>query len=166
MHKSLRSVISNSRPRLHRFLCPNLPSSHPRLLSISQLANSPLTRHSHVRGTMAMPRPLSTIATSEMDNGADDDTRYRPFLLDEKTRSSDWISALELDTATEMARQNFLATSQPLRVLVLYGSLRTRCVYAAYSFPGSRSATTPVLCCYHNHDVMLTSREHTDRTQS
>lgn len=84
---------------------------------------------------MAMPRPLSTVATSEMENGADDDTRYRPFLLDEKTRSSDWISALELDTVTEIAQKDLQATRQPLRVLVLYGSLRKRCVYMTLFFP-------------------------------
>ena len=125
MHKSLINAISNSRHHLHRSLCPNLPS-HLRFLSISQPAVSPSPRHFHLKAKMAMPRPISTIATSEVENGADDDTRYRPFLLDEETRSSDWISALELDTVTEMAQKDLQATNQPLRVLVLYGSLRQR----------------------------------------
>ncbi|CAD6588512.1 MAG: hypothetical protein ASARMPREDX12_003353, partial [Alectoria sarmentosa] len=87
---------------------------------------------------MAMPRPISTIATSEVENGADDDTRYRPFLLDEETRSSDWISALELDTVTEMAQKDLQATNQPLRVLVLYGSLRQRSYSKLMAFEASR----------------------------
>lgn len=62
----------------------------------------------------------------DLGNPSNNRTGYRPFLLDEQTRASDWISELELDTAEEMARQDLLATAQPLRILVLYGSLRKR----------------------------------------
>ena len=75
---------------------------------------------------MAIQRPISAVATTESENVLDCDVRYRPFLLDEKVRSTDWISELKLDTASEMMEQNLCATSQPLRVLVLYGSLRKR----------------------------------------
>lgn len=75
---------------------------------------------------MATQRPFSAAASTELGERSDCDLRYRPFLLDEKTRSTDWISELELDTATGMAQQDLLVTSEPLRVLVLYGSLRKR----------------------------------------
>lgn len=61
-----------------------------------------------------------------LETPLDDRTTYKPFLLDEQTTASDWISELELDTAEEMARQDLLETAQPLRILVLYGSLRKR----------------------------------------
>jgi len=51
---------------------------------------------------------------------------YKPFLLDKQTTASDWISELELDTAEEMVQEHLLTTAQPLRILVLYGSLRKR----------------------------------------
>jgi arsenic resistance protein ArsH len=52
---------------------------------------------------------------------------YRPFLQDDGLAESDWISQLELSTALKMVDTHI---SQPggerLRVLVLYGSMRTR----------------------------------------
>lgn len=61
---------------------------------------------------------------------------YKPFLLDEQTTASDWISQLELDTAETMAHHDLQTTAQPLRILILYGSLRKR--YEATSLVGSR----------------------------
>ena len=60
----------------------------------------------------------------------DDDTRqrYRPFLLDPAVEASDWISRLELATATKMAAKDIERTGERLRVLVLFGSLRQRYV--------------------------------------
>lgn len=45
--------------------------------------------------------------------------RYRPFIVDNAVESTDWISHLELSTATELVLENFLSTAEPLRVLVL-----------------------------------------------
>jgi arsenical resistance protein ArsH len=53
--------------------------------------------------------------------------KYQPFLLDEHIISSDWISRLELTTVSEMAHNDRVTAGKPLRILVLYGSLRTRC---------------------------------------
>ena len=50
--------------------------------------------------------------------------RYRPFILDTAVESTDWISHLELSTATKLVLENLLRTGEPLRVLVLYGSLQ------------------------------------------
>ena len=69
---------------------------------------------------------MATQKPVEPEDQLDDNLRYKPFLLPERTRATDWISELELDTVAEMARQDLLRTGQPLRVLVLYGSLRKR----------------------------------------
>ncbi len=55
--------------------------------------------------------------------------RYRPFLLDDEISSSDWIMKLELATAAKMVETEIISQGKDrLKVLVLYGSLRSRCV--------------------------------------
>ena len=55
--------------------------------------------------------------------------RYRPFLLDDEISSSDWITKLELATAARMVQTEILSQGKDrIRVLVLYGSLRSRFV--------------------------------------
>lgn len=53
-------------------------------------------------------------------------SRYRPFLLPEEIQREDWISRLELATATELSHTDMELRGERLRVLVLYGSLRQR----------------------------------------
>jgi len=53
-------------------------------------------------------------------------TKHRPFLLSEELMRTDWISKLELATATEMAHSDLIKTGSRLKVLILYGSLRKR----------------------------------------
>jgi arsenic resistance protein ArsH len=54
--------------------------------------------------------------------------RYRPFLLDDEISGSDWTAKLELATAAKMVEAEILSRGKDrLRVLVLYGSLRSRC---------------------------------------
>lgn len=79
-----------------------------------------------ISATMATQVSKPAFDKLDLENPSNNRTVYRPFLLDEQIRASDWISELELDTAEEMARQDLLATAQPLRILVLYGSLRKR----------------------------------------
>jgi arsenical resistance protein ArsH len=53
--------------------------------------------------------------------------QYRPFILDDAITSSDWTAKLELGTAAQMVESEILAQGRDrLRVLVLYGSLRSR----------------------------------------
>lgn len=52
--------------------------------------------------------------------------QYRPFLLPDDIANSDWISKLELATVTKMAEADFAQTGERLKILMLYGSLRTR----------------------------------------
>lgn len=54
----------------------------------------------------------------------DPDAVYRPYLeyyIDHT--ESDWVDELDLVTATDFVRAS---TSRPLKILVLYGSLRER----------------------------------------
>lgn len=56
-------------------------------------------------------------------------SRYRPFLLAEPFASDDWVAQLELGTALQLAEsQIFEKKHDRLRILVLYGSLRSRYV--------------------------------------
>lgn len=52
--------------------------------------------------------------------------RYRPFLLPDEIQREDWVSRLELATATELAHSEMELGGERLKVLVLYGSLRQR----------------------------------------
>jgi arsenic resistance protein ArsH len=53
--------------------------------------------------------------------------QYRPFLLDNNPSTDDWISGLELSTAIQMVQSEILDKGlNRLRILVLYGSLRSR----------------------------------------
>jgi hypothetical protein len=60
--------------------------------------------------------------------------KYRPFLLEPAVESSDWVSRLELATATKMAHYDIERTSERLRVLVLFGSLRKRYVHLSSQY--------------------------------
>ena len=51
---------------------------------------------------------------------------YRPFVLSPEIMNNDWISKLELSTAMRMADEEICRTGDRLKVLVLYGSLRSR----------------------------------------
>ena len=53
--------------------------------------------------------------------------RYRSFLLDDAISDLDWVAKLELATAAKMVETELLSQGKDrLRILVLYGSLRTR----------------------------------------
>jgi arsenic resistance protein ArsH len=55
--------------------------------------------------------------------------QYRPFLLPDEVANNDWVSKLELSTALQMAEADIKRTGgDRLKVLVLYGSLRSRYV--------------------------------------
>lgn len=53
--------------------------------------------------------------------------RYRPFLLPEEFVADDWVAQLELSTVLKLVEAEILEKKQDrLRILVLYGSLRSR----------------------------------------
>jgi arsenic resistance protein ArsH len=56
--------------------------------------------------------------------------RYRPFLLDEAHEAVDWVAELELSTTLQLVESNIINPGQDrLRILVLYGSMRSRLVH-------------------------------------
>ncbi|KAK6435374.1 hypothetical protein LTR95_008438 [Oleoguttula sp. CCFEE 5521] len=63
---------------------------------------------------------------------------HRPFILDDEVTASDWVSRLELAKVTEMSHGSILQSGTRLRVLVLYGSLRTRSYSKLLAFEVSR----------------------------
>ena len=67
-----------------------------------------------------------TLALTAEEDHKEVRARYRPFVLDPAIESTDWVSRLELATVTKLASENLLRTGDALRVLVLYGSLRSR----------------------------------------
>ncbi|RYP69933.1 hypothetical protein DL771_005793 [Monosporascus sp. 5C6A] len=64
------------------------------------------------------------------DNAAIRD-RYRPFLLSEQFAADDWVAQLELSTTLRMMKSEILDPKcDRLRILVLYGSLRSSRSYS------------------------------------
>jgi len=71
---------------------------------------------------------FKSLAIPEADDDAEVRAKYRPFLLDERVRRTDWVAKLELATATKMAETDLRETGDRLKILMLYGSLRKRYV--------------------------------------
>lgn len=70
-----------------------------------------------------------SFAISQDDDEPDVRERYRPFLLDEAYEDADWVARLELSTALKMVESEVLNRGHDrLRILVLYGSMRSRSV--------------------------------------
>jgi arsenic resistance protein ArsH len=67
-----------------------------------------------------------SLAIPTEEDDPDTLAKYRPFLLDDAVAAQDWVSKLELATATEMSHNDITKTGERLKVLVLYGSLRSR----------------------------------------
>lgn len=65
-----------------------------------------------------------------IDRDQDDATirqQYRPFLFDGDMAADDWVAELELSTAIKMVQTEIMDKKlDRLRILVLYGSLRSR----------------------------------------
>lgn len=92
--------------------------------------NGDLNNTSSMRATEAPIRDPKFAYLSLGITSSEDDpeirARYRPFLFSNDLHQDDWISHLELATATEMSYNDIQRTGTRLRVLVLYGSLRKR----------------------------------------
>ena len=68
-----------------------------------------------------------SFAIPQAQDDAEIREKYRPFLLDEETSKSDWVSQLELSTALKMVEEHVFRSGQERpRVLVLHGSMRNR----------------------------------------
>ncbi|RYP65060.1 hypothetical protein DL771_008481 [Monosporascus sp. 5C6A] len=64
---------------------------------------------------------------------------YRPFILSEPFTADDWVGKLELSTALQMVENDIISRKQNrLRILVLYGSMRSRSYSRLLAFEASR----------------------------
>jgi arsenic resistance protein ArsH len=74
--------------------------------------------------------PAHAYRSLALDSNQDDveiRKQYRPFLFDGSLSADDWISQLELSSAIKMVQSEILDQGlDRIRILVLYGSLRTR----------------------------------------
>lgn len=80
-----------------------------------------------------VPEPRYTrqsFAISSENDDLEACKRYRPFLLDETHEAADWVAELELSTTLKLVESNIINPGQDrLRILVLYGSIRSRSVH-------------------------------------
>ena len=84
-----------------------------------------------------------SLAIQESDDEPEIRRQFRPFLLCKKIVDSDWIAHLEISTAMRMAYEEMhRLNGSRLKVLVLYGSLRERCVACSESFAVLPGLTT------------------------
>lgn len=76
------------------------------------------------------PDPAHAYRSLAIETSNDDPEireKYRPFILEDKYRKDDWVAELELSTAIHMIQSEILDKGlHRLRILVLYGSLRSR----------------------------------------
>ena len=68
-----------------------------------------------------------SFAIHQSEDDSEIRAKYRPFITDDETSRTDWISRLELSTVLKMVENQALSSDQGrLRVLVLHGSMRSR----------------------------------------
>ncbi|KND89025.1 NADPH-dependent FMN reductase ArsH [Tolypocladium ophioglossoides CBS 100239] len=80
-----------------------------------------------------------SFATSAHEDDAAIRRRYRPFLLAEPFAATDWVAQLELSTALKMVESEILDRKcDRLRILVLYGSLRSRSFSRLLAYEAAR----------------------------
>lgn len=98
--------------------------------------------------------PPASVPELEALDQAGVEQRYRPFLTKAagETDADDWATALELDAVKDMVAALGPDASK-IKILVLYGSLRDRCVQQ--SVPVSQRALRAVACrCGRLHAVV------------
>ncbi|KAK0956779.1 hypothetical protein LTR91_022202 [Friedmanniomyces endolithicus] len=72
-------------------------------------------------------RELRTLAVSQAAGESVIRAEYRPFLLCDEIVRNDWVSRLEIDTVSKLAKADLFRTgNERLRVLALIDSLRAR----------------------------------------
>ncbi|KAM0351679.1 hypothetical protein ACHAPU_002689 [Fusarium lateritium] len=80
-----------------------------------------------------------SFAISAENDDLDVRKRYRPFLLDETHEAVDWVAELELSTTLKLVESKIINLGQDrLRILVLYGSMRSRSYSRLLAYECSR----------------------------
>ena len=83
---------------------------------------------------------------------------YAPYRLTGEAAQQDWVQHLELDGARVMAAED---AREPLKVLVLYGSLRKRSYSQLLAFEFGRWPPVCRMLLYLDHTVRL-NQVHSD----
>nr|RBQ87325.1 hypothetical protein FVER53263_00159 [Fusarium verticillioides] len=98
--------------------------------------------HAGRKAVELTPDPAHAYRSLAIDPSKDDtETRekYRPFILEDKFFKDDWVAELELSTAIQMVQSEILDKGlDRLRILVLYGSLRSRSYSRLLAFEAAR----------------------------
>ncbi|KAH7309729.1 flavoprotein-like protein [Stachybotrys elegans] len=91
-----------------------------------------------LRSEDAQVKEAPILAISEDKDDPVIRAKYRPFILGPEDAANDWVAQLELDTVTAMAQENIIKTGSRLKILVLYGSLRSRSYSKLTAFEAAR----------------------------
>ncbi|KAK4989387.1 hypothetical protein LTR50_003263 [Elasticomyces elasticus] len=114
------------------------PGVHPPIAQAGDLNNIQAAR----QAVFLEPDPAyfgTTLAITANQDDAKIRKKYRPFILDDAISTTDWVSKLELSTALAMAQRDLEAEDgERLKVLVLYGSLRSRSYSKLLAYEASR----------------------------
>jgi hypothetical protein len=122
---SRKILTSTLGPATWRSFSQALPSVRDRP-GMGDLNNTAAVRE-HLRPVADPAYHFRSFAIPSSDDDPAVRERYRPFLLDKDISDSDWVATLELATAVKMVETEILAQQKDrLKILVLYGSLRTR----------------------------------------
>lgn len=125
----LRAYISTMSPHNEALSTPDIQSErHELQYNITEPAQGDLNNTASMRKVEEITaKPEFAHRSLAMSLETEDrNAKYRPFLLDDSISENDWVSKLELATVTEMAQRDIAINGQRLKVLVLYGSLRSR----------------------------------------
>lgn len=135
---SLRLCTANFQiPKVSRtpFIARRLTTSHTSLFhrahSLKMNGHGDLN-NSHAGRTAVEPTPdpafaYRSLAIDPSDDPSEIRETHRPFILGDKYIKDDWVAELELSTAIQMVESEILDKGlDRLRILVLYGSLRSR----------------------------------------
>ncbi|POY75641.1 hypothetical protein BMF94_1263 [Rhodotorula taiwanensis] len=114
-------------------------SAAPRLLHARTVLRN---RSSFVRPatsvmTFSAAAPLAAVSQPGSAEADGKHLRYKPFAVAKKGDAGDWVDGLELDTVQRMSAER----GKPIKVLVLYGSLRERSFSRLTAYEASRILT-------------------------
>ncbi|KAF7557104.1 hypothetical protein G7Z17_g868 [Cylindrodendrum hubeiense] len=80
-----------------------------------------------------------SFAISKEDDESEVREHYRPFLLDDAHEATDWVAQLEMSTVLRMVESEIVNRgNERLRILVLYGSMRSRSYSRLLAYECSR----------------------------
>jgi arsenic resistance protein ArsH len=122
LRNAFRPISASTTAKLRRF-----QTMVPRAATANGDLNNTAAERARRELEVDLAYRKQSFAISQSQDDPEVRKKYRPFLLDEETSSSDWVAQLELSTALKMVESQILQGGQDrLRVLVLHGSMRNR----------------------------------------